>query len=156
MKGYLSLGSNQGNKAAYLKKALQELSAFPGLKLEKVSGFYETEPWGGVEQDSFLNIAVEIETVLDPIHLLQICQDVESRLGRERVIRWGPRTIDIDILLYGNQKINCDNLIIPHPFLEAREFVLAPLREIAPQLVLPSGKPISEVTGEGKVKKISL
>ncbi|RNC28707.1 MAG: 2-amino-4-hydroxy-6-hydroxymethyldihydropteridine pyrophosphokinase [Candidatus Dichloromethanomonas elyunquensis] len=153
MISYLSLGSNQGNKADNLKEALRRLGAVPEILLIKVSGFYETEPWGGVEQDNYLNLAAAIETTLDPLRLLECCQDIENRMGRKRVRHWGPRIIDIDILTYENTKITSEMLIIPHPYMEAREFVLAPLREIAPDLVLSSGKTVLDAKGEGKVKK---
>lgn len=153
MKAYLSLGSNMGDREGYLEKALEFLDRNPGITVLKVSSFYETEPWGGVDQDSFFNLAVEIETTLDPFDLLKECQTVENSLGRRRLVRWGPRVIDIDILLYGNLKVKSKDLIIPHPLMEEREFVLAPLREIAPDLILPSGKPVQKVRGEGKVIK---
>ncbi|NLI90645.1 MAG: 2-amino-4-hydroxy-6-hydroxymethyldihydropteridine diphosphokinase [Peptococcaceae bacterium] len=153
MKSYLSLGSNEGNKKDNLKNAINHLESNPEVKVVKVSSLYETEPWGGVEQDSYLNMAAEIETMLDPFHLLQICQEIETKMGRKRIVHWGPRIIDIDILLYENTRITTDTLILPHPYMEVREFVLAPLREIVPELILPSGKVVKEVKGEGKVKK---
>jgi len=149
---YLSLGSNVGDKKQNLAKAMDMLAKLPKTRITKISGFYETEPWGGVEQDSFINNVVEIETGLSPEQLLTECQSVENSLGRKRTVRWGPRTIDIDILTYGDLRLSSEKLIIPHPYLEVREFVLAPLREIAPDFILPSGRPITAVKGEGKVK----
>jgi 2-amino-4-hydroxy-6-hydroxymethyldihydropteridine diphosphokinase len=93
-----------------------------------------------VEQDSFYNIVIQVKTELEPYELLQRCQEIEKDLGRVRDLRWGPRTIDIDILTYENFRISTKDLTIPHPYMEKREFVLAPLREIAPLLRLPSGK----------------
>jgi 2-amino-4-hydroxy-6-hydroxymethyldihydropteridine diphosphokinase len=155
MIGFLSLGSNQGDKKRNLEQALEYLGDTSDLKLKKISGFYETEPWGGVEQDSFLNLVVELESMMEPLKLLHKCQQIEEKLGRTRSVRWGPRTIDIDILIYNNKTIKTPELILPHPYLEEREFVLAPLREIEPKLLLPSGKMAWEVKGKGKVKKIS-
>lgn len=155
MISYLSLGSNQGDKKANLEKALDLLKRIPEIQLLKVSSYYETEPWGGVEQDSFINIAVEIETSMNPHELLTKCQEIEYIIGRKRSIHWGPRTIDIDILTYQDQKIKTEKLTIPHPYMEEREFVLAPLREISPDLILPSGLAIQEKEGQGKIKKIS-
>ncbi|HHV63728.1 MAG TPA: 2-amino-4-hydroxy-6-hydroxymethyldihydropteridine diphosphokinase [Peptococcaceae bacterium] len=159
MIGFLSLGSNLGDRKGNLERALNLLedspTLHPSLKIIKVSGFYETEPWGGVEQEPFYNLAVKIESTLEPLSLLRYCQRIEHLLGRERKLHWGPRVIDIDILTYHNYRINSQELTLPHPYMERREFVLAPLREIEPELVLPSGRPIQEVKGEGKVKKIS-
>jgi 2-amino-4-hydroxy-6-hydroxymethyldihydropteridine diphosphokinase len=155
MISFLSLGSNEGNREENLKQALAILGENPQIEVVKVSSVYETEPWGGVEQEPFLNLAAEITTTLDPHELLQICQDTENILGRKRLLHWGPRIIDIDILTYGTLNIQTDTLIIPHPYMEVREFVLVPLREIAPHLILPSGKPVKEARGEGKIKKIS-
>ena len=94
---------------------------------------------------------MEIETTLSPLGLLEVCQEVEKSLGRERLIRWGPRTIDIDLLSYDNKVWEDERLILPHPRMEEREFVLAPLREIAPEFILPSGRRAMEVRGDGEV-----
>jgi 2-amino-4-hydroxy-6-hydroxymethyldihydropteridine diphosphokinase len=154
MTGFLSLGSNQGDRKKNLEQALEYLDNLSALRIKKISGFYETEPWGGIEQDSFLNLVAEIESMLDPLELLHKCQQIEEKLGRTRLVRWGPRTIDIDILTYNNIIMKTKELILPHPYLEEREFVLAPLREIEPNLLLPSGKMAWEVKGQGKVGKI--
>lgn len=160
MKGFLSLGSNLGDKKNNLEQALALLENKPMLenksliKIKRISGYYETEPWGGVEQDSFFNLVAEIESDMDPWELLKYCQEVEKVMGRERLIHWGPRIIDIDILSYNNRVLHTAELTIPHPFMEEREFVLAPLRELEPDYILPSGKSIQKVVGQGKVKKI--
>ncbi|MGI5901398.1 MAG: 2-amino-4-hydroxy-6-hydroxymethyldihydropteridine diphosphokinase [Desulfitobacteriia bacterium] len=151
---FLGLGSNRGDKKNNLEQAIALLSKTEGLIVKKISSFYETEPWGGVEQDSFLNMVLEIETTLSPLELLKRCQEIEQKLGRVREKRWGPRTIDIDILTYGDLQLKSETLNLPHPYLEVREFVLAPLREIAPDFVLPSGKKAKNVKGEGKIKII--
>ncbi len=154
MKAYLSLGSNLGDRSYYLSEAIRGLRNQSRIKVCKESSIYETEPWGLVDQPVYWNMVLEIETDLEPINLLQACQQVENDLGRERIIRWGPRTVDIDILLYDNVVSNLLELVLPHPRLEEREFVLAPLREIAPTLILPSGGAILDVHGEGKVKSL--
>lgn len=152
---YLSLGSNEGDRIKNLVQALVLLNENAEIQLLKMSGYYETEPWGPVKQDPFINIAAEISTTLQPLELLSACQEIENKLGRKRTLHWGPRTIDIDILLYHDCRIDLEQLKIPHPYMEVREFVLAPLREIAPDLLLPSGKYVRELKGEGQVKKIS-
>lgn len=154
MKSFLSLGTNEGNKEKNLRKALKLLKGHSEIEIINISSVYETEPWGGVKQPSFYNIAVEIETTLDPEALLQACQDIEDKLGRKRLIHWGSRTMDIDILSYQQVRIKSERLNLPHPYMEMREFVLAPLREIAPDFVLSSGKSVSQTKGEGKIKKL--
>lgn len=154
MRAYLSLGSNLGERAYYLEAAIRGLGQCKDVKIRKESSVYETEPWGLAEQPVFWNMVLEIETELDPFELLNVCQKVENNLGRKRIIKWGPRTVDIDVLLYDNIVVDSLELIIPHPHLEEREFVLAPLRELRPELILPSGYIIQNVHGEGKVKNL--
>lgn len=131
---YLSLGSNLGDREENLKKAVDRLDKAEGIVVKKVSPLYETQPVGYVEQGMFLNIAVEIETNLDPYGLLKCIDFIEHDLKRERTIRWGPRTIDIDILIYGDIKINDDLLQIPHPRMWERAFVLIPLCDVNPHI----------------------
>jgi 2-amino-4-hydroxy-6-hydroxymethyldihydropteridine diphosphokinase len=150
MRVFLGLGSNLGDRAYYLEEAISALAS-AATKILATSRIYETEPWGVMEQPPYWNQVIWIETELEPLDLLHVCQEIEHRLGRERKVHWGPRTIDIDLLIYDNRVSKSEELILPHPYLEDRAFVLAPLREIAPELVLPSGRSISEVTGEGKV-----
>jgi len=152
MSVFLSLGSNMGDRLFYLREAIERLTHNPSISIAKKSGIYVTAPWGGVEQPEFWNMAIQVETLLPPRELLRVCQAVENSLGRERIIRWGQRTIDIDILLYDNIVSIEPELILPHPHMEEREFVLAPLREIVPKLILPSGRPIAEVKGNGEVR----
>lgn len=154
MQAYLSLGSNMGNKGYYLREALRLLGENQRIGIMAQSRIYETKPWGYTEQDDFWNLVVEIETELEPLDLLKVCQEIENRLQRKRIVRWGPRTIDIDLLLYDNRVSNLEQLRLPHPRMEERAFVLAPLREIAPGLILPSGRSIQEVSGEGEVKRV--
>jgi len=127
---YLALGSNVGVREQYLREAIQALTATPGIKLIAVSKVFETDPVGYVEQDAFLNMVIAIETELSPTELLEHVLSIEQTLGRVRLIRWGPRVIDIDIILYGNEQIDLPNLQIPHPAMKERAFVLVPLRDV--------------------------
>ncbi|KGP75557.1 2-amino-4-hydroxy-6-hydroxymethyldihydropteridine pyrophosphokinase [Desulfosporosinus sp. Tol-M] len=150
MRAFLGLGSNLGDRAHYLGEAISALGS-PLTEVMATSRIYETEPWGLMNQPLYWNQVIEVETSLEPLELLGVCQQIENQLGRERKVHWGPRTIDIDLLIYDNRFSKSEKLILPHPYLEERAFVLAPLREIAPELVLTSGRSISEVYGEGKV-----
>jgi 2-amino-4-hydroxy-6-hydroxymethyldihydropteridine diphosphokinase len=129
---YLSLGSNIGDRKSNIEKAIDSLSE-AGIKVLQVSSFYETEPVGVIDQPIFLNVVLAIATALQPTDLLAICLKVEKMLGRVRKKRWGPRVIDIDILVYHQQEIKTEELCIPHPRLHERRFVLVPLCEIASQ-----------------------
>ena len=140
---YLGLGSNKGKRKRYLKKAIELISGFPDTELIKVSDIYETEPWGNKNQGRFLNLCLEIETALSPRRLLVNCQKAEQKLGRQRKEKWGPRIIDIDILLFGNLIIKEDDLIIPHPYIQERSFVLVPLSDLNNQLEI-KGKSVHE------------
>lgn len=151
MKAYLSIGGNLGDRKKNLVEVVRRLSENPQIELKKQSSIYETEPWGKLDQPNFWNQVLEIETDLSPLELLDICQQIENDLGRKRIVRWGPRTVDIDILSYDNRVWNDERLTIPHPRMEEREFVLAPLREIAPQFTLPSGHQAMDVKGNGEV-----
>ncbi|AFM39199.1 2-amino-4-hydroxy-6-hydroxymethyldihydropteridine pyrophosphokinase [Desulfosporosinus acidiphilus SJ4] len=150
MRAFLGLGSNLGDRAYYLGEAVSALNRSSITILSK-SRVYETEPWGVLDQPPYWNQVIEVETSLSPLDLLHVCQEIEQRLGRVRKEHWGSRTIDIDLLIYDNVVSASKELTLPHPYLEVREFVMAPLREIAPNLLLPSGRPISQVFGEGKV-----
>jgi 2-amino-4-hydroxy-6-hydroxymethyldihydropteridine diphosphokinase len=140
---YLSLGSNLGNKRTNLKRAVTLIGKHPQIKLIAQSSLYETEPVGYREQPYFLNIVIKIETTLSPQRLWQVVQSIEKKMGRKPSLRWGPRLIDIDILLYNNLVLSYPNLEIPHPELEKRAFVLIPLYEIAPGIRLPSGSDLA-------------
>ncbi len=137
---YLGLGSNLGDKRGYLNKAVEELGMDSSIKVFKVSEYIETEPYGPVDQPDFLNAVMEIETPLEAEELLSIIHDIEQEAGREILIHWGPRTLDIDILLYDDEVINTASLTIPHPEMHKREFVLKPLAEIAPFVYHPTLK----------------
>ncbi|ADY54588.1 2-amino-4-hydroxy-6-hydroxymethyldihydropteridine pyrophosphokinase [Syntrophobotulus glycolicus DSM 8271] len=151
MRAFLGLGSNLGDRRSYLKKAVRMLKERSGITMIQESGVYESEPWGELGQNKFLNQVIEIETSSRPEELLSQCQKIEAALGRERSVHWGPRTIDIDLLLLENVRIDSAHLKIPHPYLEQRNFVLIPLKEIAPNLVLPSGKVPSDYQEDEKI-----
>lgn len=146
-KAYLSLGSNIGDKKKNLEEAYKILESC-GLKISQKSSFYETEPVGYLDQDLFVNAVIEVITDKSPLALLDDCQKVEKQLKRQRLIRWGPRIIDVDILLYDDIKVNNDRLIIPHKEMKKRGFVLIPLMEIAPDITI-EGQPINSL-----IKKI--
>lgn len=129
-KVYLSLGSNIGNRQEYIESAIELVGKTEGIKILKKSGLYETSPVGYVEQDLFLNAVIKIKTDFSEREILKIINKIENELDRKREIRWGPRTIDIDILIFSDKKINETDLIIPHKEMLNRLFVLVPLIEI--------------------------
>lgn len=131
VQAYLGLGSNIGDRKQQLLKAIDLIGNIKGIKVTKQSSIYETAPIGYTDQPNFLNLCLEIETELSPQQLLKHCLDIEQQLHRVREIRWGPRTLDIDILLYSDNIIETDNLSIPHPRMQERAFVLIPLNDIA-------------------------
>lgn len=134
---FIALGSNIGDRLGYLGKAVLILGQHPKITPIQYSSIYETDPVGYLDQDRFYNMVIEIATELSPLELMQTLLDIELRLGRERRIQYGPRTIDLDLLLYGDLCIELPELILPHPRLHERSFVLVPLGEIAPDAVHP-------------------
>lgn len=134
---YLSIGSNMGDKEGNLDFAIDRLNALPDTKVTAVSDYLVTEPYGDVEQDDFLNGALEIETLKTPQELLETALGIEKEAHRERLVHWGPRTLDIDILFYDDMIIMEENLKIPHVEIPKREFVLEPLAAIAPYYIHP-------------------
>lgn len=134
---YISIGSNIGDRLLHLTGAVQALHSQKYVKVLDVSSIYETAPVGYIEQADFLNIVIYIETALSAHDLLLACQEIENELGRVREVRWGPRTVDLDILLYNDDHVVTENLVIPHPRMHERAFVLIPLLEIAPTLSDP-------------------
>ena len=155
---YLGLGSNLGEREKYLNNALGELKKLQDVKVIWTSSVYETEPRGMTDQPSFLNAVVQVETSLKPDELFRKVKSIESGTGRKTSERWGPREIDIDILVYDGLVFDDDKLKVPHPEMEKRRFVLVPLREIAPDLVHPiSGLTVEEMasacTDRGRVVK---
>ncbi|MEW6698008.1 MAG: 2-amino-4-hydroxy-6-hydroxymethyldihydropteridine diphosphokinase [Bacillota bacterium] len=144
---YIGLGSNLGDRASYIQGALEKLAAAPGIQLLRIAYLYETAPWGKTDQDWFLNTVAEVASDLSPEELLQRLLEIENTLGRTREVKWGPRTIDLDLLLYGNEKVDLPHLQVPHPRLAERAFVLIPLGELCPEMILPEG-PVKELAKE--------
>ena len=135
---FLALGSNIGDRIAQLGKAILLLSQHAEIEVKELSSIYETEPVGYVDQDRFYNMVVEIKTNLTPRALLALCLQIEQQMGRERTILNGPRTIDIDVILYGNEVIQEEDLDIPHPRMHQRAFVLVPLAEVGGDASTPN------------------
>lgn len=133
-KAWLALGANIGDPAGQLAEAVARLGAQSTVHVTKTSTVIVTKPWGKTDQNDFHNMALEVETESNPEELLAICLGVEETMGRQRLEHWGPRLIDIDIIAYERQVVDRPNLKIPHPYAHEREFVLVPLREIAPDV----------------------
>ncbi|WP_251860169.1 2-amino-4-hydroxy-6-hydroxymethyldihydropteridine diphosphokinase [Clostridium sp. Marseille-Q2269] len=149
---YVAFGSNMGEKENHIKRALEKIEE-KGIKIIKVSPIYETKPYGVLDQDSFLNGVVRIETNLTPEDLIEVLLDIEKQLDRVRERRWGPRTIDLDIIFYDDLIINKNNLIIPHKDMENREFVLKPLCDIDENFIHPVlKKSVKQLYDELKLK----
>ncbi len=150
-KVYAGLGSNLGNREANLVRAITRIDACKDICVKGKSGFYKTKPVGGPPQPDYLNCAISLETVIEPQALLKEFKKIETELGRKPGVRWGPRIIDLDILLYGDRVVNDNNLKIPHESMHKRIFVLEPLCEISPDIRHPVlGKKISELLKELK------
>lgn len=148
-KAYLAVGSNMGEKAAYIKEAVEKLVQNPKIRKVRMSELLVTKPYGGVEQDDFLNGAIELETLYTPMELLEFLQQTEAEAGRERLVHWGPRTLDLDILFYEDVVSDIPRLMIPHPDMQNREFVLKPLAELCPYYRHPlTGKAVMQMLKE--------
>jgi 2-amino-4-hydroxy-6-hydroxymethyldihydropteridine diphosphokinase len=156
---FLGLGANVGDALETLTSAVYALADTDGVAVEDVSGIYETAPWGGVDQPPFLNAVVRIVTALPPHELLEECQLTEAAFGRDRdrEVRWGPRPLDIDVLLYGDEVLDTPELTIPHPRLAERAFVLVPLLEVFPGGELPDGRRLTRLLLDlGPIEDIEL
>lgn len=160
MPAYFGLGSNLGDRLGYLARACEMMYNAPGLARHAVSGIYETEPWGLVDQPAFLNCVVRAFTDLDPDDLLALVRRIEGALGRRRPVdvRWGPRTVDVDILMVGDLAVNRLDLTIPHPRMWERSFVLIPLLDLEPDMRAPDGRSlhafVQDLPGRSGVRRI--
>ena len=148
----LGLGSNLGDPKANLARAIALLDTSVGIRVCSISPAYRTPPWGPVPQGDYRNICVVIETALPPVELLRRCLAIEKEMGRVRDIRWGPRLIDIDVLLYGTVRLDHPELTVPHPRMAERAFVLVPLNDIWPDAVIREGLTVADalVTCSGR------
>lgn len=154
MRVYLSLGSNLGGRKANLDQAIERLRALPGIRLAAVSDYIETEPVGPPDQPWFVNAAAAIETGLKPRDLLAALKHIENAMGRKPAERWGPRLIDIDIILWGEQTIAEEGLEVPHPEFRQRAFVLEPLAQIAPGARDPqTGQTVTELAAANRASR---
>lgn len=144
-KAYIGLGSNIGDRESNLIRARFMIEGLEGVIITRESSLYLTAPWGKTDQEDFINQVIELDTYLSPLELLYRLQEIEIKLGRQREIHWGPRKIDLDILLYGRENIDLKELQVPHPYMMQRLFVLVPLAEIDSELVFPDGSKIEEV-----------
>lgn len=148
---YIALGSNLGDKKAYLDMAVEELDKTEGCQVLKVSEYLVTEPYGGVEQDDFLNACLRMRTLYDPFQLLERMHEIEQAAKRERLVHWGSRTLDLDLLLFDDEIIDTEELNVPHVEMHLRDFVLIPLAEIAPWKIHPIlGKTMRQLAAELK------
>jgi len=148
---YIGLGSNVGERTSFVRSAVEELNATEGIHVTATSSLYETSPIGGPPQRSFVNAVARIETTLEARALLEICKGIEQKLGRDTSgMRWGPRVIDLDIELYGDEKISEPDLEIPHPRLNQRRFVLIPLLEIDRDLTDPWGTRFADIVDDAE------
>ena len=151
---YLAFGSNMGDRRAYIDEALNSIKAHPHFRNIKVSDCFTTAPYGGVEQEDFLNGVLEAETMMTPGQLLSYLHQLEAQAGRERRVHWGPRTLDLDILFYGKEIVEEEDLQIPHKDLANRDFVLMPMMQLAPFFIHPvTGKTVEEMAEELKERQ---
>jgi len=146
VRAFLALGSNVGDRRAILREAVAAV-----YEVVAVSPVYETEPVGGPEQGPFYNIVIELETDRSPRQLLELCHELERAAGRTREVRWGPRTLDVDVLLVGDLVVDDDDLVVPHPRMTRRNFVMMPLVDLAPDLTVSGYDPACAV---GEVRAI--
>ena len=142
---YIGLGSNMDSPRQHITTAIQSLGEIQSTRIINVSSLYKSKPMGPQNQDDYINAVVQIETEMEPTELLNYLQAIENRHGRVRAEHWGPRTIDLDILMFGNEIIQNDRLTVPHPQITKRSFVIVPLAEIAPDVVIPEKGLVSEL-----------
>lgn len=159
MRAYLGLGGNMGDRLSLLSQAVKLLDLTQGISVNRISSIYETAPVGLLEQPHFYNLVVEIQTTLTPAELLRVALAIEKKLHRVRHKRWGPRTIDIDLLLYDDRIIQREELEIPHPRMHERAFVLVPLMEIAGDIAIPGtgtrlSQYIAQLPAEQEITKL--
>lgn len=152
----VGLGSNQGDRLRVLREAVKRIDSLPLTRVVEVSSLFESEPWGKTDQPRFLNAAAKLETSLEPMELLRALNQIEEELGRVRGERWGPRTVDLDILLYGPREIDHPRLKVPHLYLRHRAFVLVPLAELVPDWQLADGQTISRLKEQLKFSDLRL
>ena len=151
-RAFLGIGSNLGDRLGALQAAADLLGSAEGIDVVASSRIYETDPVGGPEQPDFLNVALEVRTALTARELLTACLDVERELGRIREIRWGPRTVDVDLLVYDEASIDEPGLVVPHPRAHERSFALIPLLELEPDPVLAGDRRAAEASPAGEVR----
>lgn len=155
---YVGLGSNLGDRQQQVTRAMDLLAGMPGIRGLRSSSLYESEPWGFKDQPPFVNAVARVETDLGPLQLMILLRRIEAMLGRTPTFRWGPREIDLDLLLYGSCQIQRRGLIVPHPSMHQRAFVLEPLREVWPDYRLPSGMTIDDaiarLAGQQKITRL--
>jgi 2-amino-4-hydroxy-6-hydroxymethyldihydropteridine diphosphokinase len=154
---YIGIGSNLDDPRRQVESAITMLNELPGCHVLRQSSMYESAPFGGVEQADFVNAVVELETAVPPAILLACVKELERSRGRNpKAQRWGPRVLDLDILVYGDQVVESTELQIPHPGIAERNFVLLPLREIAPDLVIPGLGPVAGIAVDEQTPLISI
>ncbi|MQA99360.1 MAG: 2-amino-4-hydroxy-6-hydroxymethyldihydropteridine diphosphokinase [Actinobacteria bacterium] len=148
---YIGIGSNVGDRQGFCRAAVRALDESTGVDVKATSSLYETSPIGGPPQRSFVNAVAKVDTALSPRGLLEACKRIETRMGREESdIRWGPRVVDLDILLYGDEKVNEPDIEIPHAEMTKRRFVLVPLLEVDPDVTDPWGTPYADSLEEAE------
>lgn len=152
---YIGLGSNLSSPSEQLERAFEHLALIPETELIAKSSLYRSAPLGGIEQPDFMNAVAKLATFLDASALLEQLQWIENLHGRVRGERWGPRVLDLDLLVYGDQQINAATLIVPHPGISERNFVLLPLREVEPDLLIPGLGPVSAIAVDETAPEIS-
>lgn len=135
---YIALGSNMGDRERYLIEAIKKIHQQPNIEVVNISSIYETDPVGYTDQDQFLNMVIYVNTDLTAFQLLSTLQEIERQLNRKREIKWGPRTLDLDILLFNHENIEAEQLIVPHPRMHERAFVLIPLYELNQEVSIPN------------------